>query len=178
MSIRRVVTGHDDNGRSVFASDEKVPGLAFDALSGWQFFDMWGADKTPTFPDGGQKPHAPAYFPSAAGFRFSFSVIPPESTPPVEGLNEEAALAEVNAALPGMMGNLEPDGMHTTDTVDMEVILSGEVTLILADGQEKSLGPGDTVVQNGTRHVWRVRGDKPCLMAVFMVGANRAGEDG
>ena len=108
MSIRRVVTGHDDNGRSVFASDEKVPGLAFDALSGWQFFDMWGADKTPTFPDGGQKPRAPAYFPSAAGFRFSFSLIPPDHTPSVAGLSEEAAHPQVQAAPPGLRARLAP----------------------------------------------------------------------
>ncbi|GAB3026889.1 cupin [Nocardioides flavus (ex Wang et al. 2016)] len=175
MNIRRVVTGHDANGKSVFASDEEVPGLAFEVLPGWRFFDVWGADETPTFPDAGEKPEAGTYFPGVGGFRFSFSVIPPESTPPAEGIDEAAAMKEVNAALPGMMDHLEPDGMHTTDTVDMEVIISGEVSLILDDGEEKVLRAGDTVVQNGTRHVWRVRGDEPCLMAVFMFGANRAG---
>jgi mannose-6-phosphate isomerase-like protein (cupin superfamily) len=177
MTIRRVVTGHDDNGKSVFASDEQVDALKLDLLAGWEFFDMWGADKTLTFPGPGEKPDAATYFPAVDGFRFSFSVIPPEGTPPVEGLDEEAALAETNAAMPGMMDHLEPDGMHTTDTVDMEVIISGEVYLVLEDGQETLLKPGDTVVQNGTRHVWRVPGPEPCLMAVFMVGAHRAGKD-
>lgn len=178
MSIRRVVTGHDENGRSVFASDEEVDGLTVDILPGWQFFDMWGADQTLTFPDAGEKPAAASYFPPVDGFRFSFSVIPPKDTPPVEGVDPDEALSIVNAALPGMMDYLESDGFHTTDTVDMEVIISGEVTLVLADGQEKRLGPGDTVVQNGTRHVWRVDGPEPCLMAVFMLGAHRAGKDG
>jgi hypothetical protein len=177
MKIRRVVTGHDDSGRSVFASDDDVDGLRMDILPGWEFFDMWGADATPTYPDAGAKPTAPAYFPAVEGFRFAFSVIPPKNTPPVEGVDPDDALAAVNAALPGMMDHLEPDGFHTTDTVDMEVILKGEVTLVLDDGQEKVLRAGDTVVQNGTRHVWRVDGDEPCLMAVFMLGAHRAGKD-
>lgn len=177
MSIRRVVTGHDESGRSVFASDEEVDALTLDSLPGWEFFDMWGADGTLTFPDSGALPSYTSYFPGVGGFRFSFSVIPPESTPPVEGVDEEAALAETNALLPGMMDHLEEDGTHTTDTVDMEVILRGEVTLILDDGQERTLKAGDTVVQNGTRHVWRVRGTEPCLMAVFMLGARRSGKD-
>jgi hypothetical protein len=176
MNIRRVVTGHDHSGRSVFASDDEVDGLTLDILPGWEFFDMWGADATPTVPDAGEKPTAPAYFPAAEGFRFSFSVIPPKDTPPVAGVDPEEALATVNAALPGMMDHLEPDGFHTTDTVDMEIILKGEVTLVLDDGQEKLLRPGDTVVQNGTRHVWRVDGPEPCLMAVFIIGAHRAGQ--
>ena len=35
-------------------------------------------------------------------------------------------------------------------------------------------GPGDTVVQNGTRHRWRNPFDEPCVMALFMVGAHRS----
>jgi hypothetical protein len=177
MNIRRVVTGHDESGRSVFASDEEVDGLAMDILPGWQFFDMWGADGTLTFPDAGAQPATGPYFPAVDGFRFAFSVIPPASTPPVEGVDPDEARKLVDAALPGMMDHLEPDGFHTTDTVDMEVIISGEVTLVLDDGQEKLLRAGDTVVQNGTRHVWRVDGTEPCLMAVFMLGAHRAGKD-
>jgi quercetin dioxygenase-like cupin family protein len=44
--------------------------------------------------------------------------------------------------------------MHTTDTIDFEVVLSGEVTLELDDGVKKVLRSGDTMVQNGTRHRW------------------------
>lgn len=172
MSIRRVVTGHDESGKSVFASDVEIPGVELDLLAGWHFFDMWGADEVPVFPDAGEKPSAATYFPKVEGYRFSFSMIPPEGTPAVEGLDEVSARAE--AALPGMMDHLESNGMHTTDTVDFEVILKGRVYLQLDDGVEKLLVPGDTVVQNGTRHVWRNPGPEPVLMAVFMAGAHRA----
>lgn len=174
MNIRRVVTGHDQFGKSVFASDDEVEGLTMDLLPGEEYFDMWGADSLPIFPDAGAKPNAPAYFPGLGGYRFAFCLIPPKTTPPFETIDPEDALARVNAALPGMMELLEPDGFHRTDTIDMEVIIRGEVTLVLDDGLEKVLRAGDTVVQNGTRHVWRVDGPEPCLMAVFMLGVSGA----
>jgi quercetin dioxygenase-like cupin family protein len=65
-------------------------------------------------------------------------------------------------------------GMHTTDTVDFEVVLSGEVVLELDDGAEVTLRAGDTVVQNGTRHAWRNRGDVPAVIAVGIIGAVRS----
>lgn len=176
LSIRRVVTGHAADGTSVFASDEQVSALEFPAFPGWQFIDLWGADTKPRFPDSGAKPAAATYFPPLDGFRFTFSVIPPADTPAPEGIDETAALAEVEAALPGMMAHLEPDGMHTTDSIDFEVVLSGRVYLQLDNGVEKLLEAGDTVVQNGTRHVWRNPGPEPCLLAVVMIGAHRTKE--
>ena len=62
-------------------------------------------------------------------------------------------------------------GMHKTNTIDYIVLLEGEVTLILDTGEEKTLKPGDTVVQKGNLHIWHNRGDVDCLMACVMVGA-------
>ena len=75
-----------------------------------------------------------------------------------------------------MVDHLEMEnlGMHTTDTVDYEFVISGEVVLELDDGAEVTLRPGDTVVQNGTRHAWRNRTDKPAVLVVVLVGAKRA----
>lgn len=173
MGIRRVVTGHNEEGISIFVRDEEVDGDRFDLLAGWEFYDIWAGDRVANFPDRGDMPESTSYFPPVGGFRFSFSVVPPLDTTPVEGLNGEAALAEVEAVMPGMMALIEPDGMHTTDTIDFEVIISGRVYLELTDGSSVLLEAGDTVVQNGTRHVWRNPGPDPCLMAVFMIGAQR-----
>ena len=119
------------------------------------------------------------------GYRFGLVTTPPApgSAPP--GLDLQAALAEMEEKMPGALAYLEPDnpGMHTTDTIDFEVVLSGEVILELDDGVEKMLRPSDTVVQNGTRHRWGNRGTEPAVLAVFTVGAHRdvcglAGEGG
>lgn len=177
MSVRRVVTGHDESGRSVFAADEQVEPITVTAYPGWAFHPLWGGDRTPVFPDDGSPPPWTTYFPGVDGFRFSFSTIPPAGAGPPDGLDPVAAEAEVERALPGLLAHMEPDdpGMHTTDTIDLEVILRGEVILELDDGAERLLRAGDTVVQNGTRHRWRNPGPEPALMAVFMLGARRAG---
>ncbi|MFI5035485.1 MAG: cupin domain-containing protein [Acidimicrobiales bacterium] len=157
----------------MFVRDEVVESDRFDLLPGWEFYDIWAGDRIPAFPDRGDMATSTSYFPPVGGFRFSFSVVPPMDTPAAEGLDLDVALAEVDAVMPGMMALIEPDGMHTTDTIDFEVIVRGQVLLELTDGTSKLLGPGDTVVQNGTRHVWRNPGPESCLMAVFMTGAVR-----
>jgi quercetin dioxygenase-like cupin family protein len=64
--------------------------------------------------------------------------------------------------------------MHTTATIDFEVVLEGEVWLELDNGAVAHLRAGDTVVQNGTRHAWHNRGTLPARLAVFIVGAHHA----
>jgi mannose-6-phosphate isomerase-like protein (cupin superfamily) len=112
------------------------------------------------------------------GYRFGLLTVPPATVPAPADLDIQAGLAEMEEKLPGLPAYVEPDnpGMHTTDTIDFEVVLSGEVILELDDGVEKVLRPGDTVVQNGTRHRWANRGTEPAVLAVFLIGAHRAGE--
>ena len=86
-----------------------------------------------------------------------------------------ALAAEMEAKLPGLAAHMEPKhpGMHTTDTIDFEYIVSGEVWLELDEGVTAHLKAGDTVVQNGTRHAWRNKSTDPCVIVVFMVGVPR-----
>ena len=89
----------------------------------------------------------------------------------------EAAAAELEATLPGLLSYAESDhpGMHTTPTVDYAFVVSGSVVLDLDDRAEAELHPGDTVVQNGTRHAWRNRGSEPCRMVLVTIGAHHDG---
>jgi quercetin dioxygenase-like cupin family protein len=174
MGIRRVVTGHDQAGKAVFASDETIEPITGDLVPGYQFFRMWGSDAACRFPDDGSPPSAVQYFPPLGGFRFGLFTVPPDSEAQLGEIDFEAALAEVEEKLPGMAGHMEPDqpGMHTTATVDYEFVVSGRVLLELDDGLTTELGPGDTVVQNGTRHAWRNPFDEPCTMVVVLIGAH------
>jgi mannose-6-phosphate isomerase-like protein (cupin superfamily) len=111
------------------------------------------------------------------GYRFFLLTFPPgDGGADVEGLDIEAGLRELQEKLPGMLETNEFDnpGMHTTDTVDMEIVISGEIVLELDDGVETTLRPGDVNIQNGTRHRWHNRGSEPAVMAVAMVGLPRA----
>ncbi len=174
MDARRVVTGHDADGKAVFVSDELVAPVTLALLPGSEFHQIWGSDTTASFPDDGSRPSAVQYFPPVDGFRFGFFTIPPDGGvgAPAD-LDLAAALAEFDEKLPGMAEHLELDnpGMHTTATVDYGVVVSGEATLELDDGAKTVLRVGDTYVQNGTRHRWSNTGDVPAILAVALIGA-------
>ena len=77
--------------------------------------------------------------------------------------------------MPGALAANEPDapGMHTTDSIDYVLVVTGEVTLELDDGEQTVLRAGDTVVQNGTRHAWRNHGTESCTIVGIAIGADR-----
>ena len=160
MQVRKVVTGHDAKGRSVFARDERVDATPIPGLGEIAF--LWSADEAATYPDAGDDPQAPGIFPPVGGIRFviasyspEFEAVAPEATPEMH------------------IEDGDKLGMHHTDTTDFAVLLSGNVVLEHDDGAEVFLSPGDVVVQNGTRHRWRVVGDVPAIMAAFLIGAHR-----
>lgn len=154
--------------------DELAEPLVLTHLPGHEYFRLRGSDQPPALPDDGRSPLPAAYFPPAGGFRFGFFVVPP-AVAQAGDLDLAAVLAEFEQKLPGMAAVLEPDdpGMHTTDTIDFDVVIAGEVCLELDDGVEVLLKAGDSVVQNGARHRWTNRSSSPCLIAVCLVGAHR-----
>jgi len=173
MNIRCVVTGRNSSGKSVFAKDASVEPITLSLLPGFEFHRLWGADSIPTLPSNGAPPPHPRYFPPAGGFRFAFFTVPPGTSKIPDITDLVAAFAEIQTKLPGMAEVLEPmhPGMHTTDTVDFDVVLSGEVYLMLDDAAEVLLKAGDCVIQNGTRHAWENRSSKDCVIAVALIGA-------
>jgi len=177
MDARRVVTGHDADGKAVFVSDEKVEPVTLALMPGSEFHQLWGTDETSSFPDDGARPTAPRYFPPVHGCRFGFFTVPPDGGAGVPAdIDIVAALAEFEEKLPGLAEHVEPDdpGMHTTATIDFGVVLSGAATLELDNGAKVVLGAGDTYVQNGTRHRWSNSGSVPAVLAVAIVGAHHA----
>ena len=164
MQVRQVVTGHDAEGRAVIASDEKIDGTPIPGLGELAF--LWNADEPATYPNAGNNPAAPGIFPPVGGIRFIIGAylpgdfIAPEPTPEMH-LEDGDELGGANA------------GFHRTDTTDFGVVLSGNLALQLDDGAEVSLSPGDVLIENGTRHRWRVVGDVPATLASFIIGAQR-----
>jgi mannose-6-phosphate isomerase-like protein (cupin superfamily) len=164
MKVRTVVTGHDAKGRAVFVRDEKVDGTPIPGLGELAF--LWNANEPATYPNAGNNPTAPGIFPPVGGIRFIIGTylpgdfLAPEPTPEMH-LEDGDELGGANA------------GFHRTDTTDFGVILSGNLALQLDDGAEVSLSPGDVLIENGTRHRWRVVGNVPATMASFLIGAQR-----
>jgi mannose-6-phosphate isomerase-like protein (cupin superfamily) len=179
--VRRVVTGHSADGKAVFASDDRVSVSPLGSGSDGGIHQLWGGDEPPTFPDDGAPPGRATFFPGVGGYRFLLVTMPPAgaegaAAPPAADPPDPAAIrAQMERVFPGLASHMEPDnpGMHTTDTIDFEYVVSGEVVLELDDGAEVVLHPGDTVVQNGTRHRWHNRTNQPAAYVAFIVGAHR-----
>ncbi len=158
FDVRRVVTGHDDAGRSVFVSDGTPP-RTIDVPNGYGVSDLLyvGGPPASAF-DAGDPPDGPwALEPPPGGCTVRLIRIPP----PAADAPEADRWIRVDIEDP------DRPGMHTTDTLDFEVIVDGSIVLGLDDG-EHELHAGDVVVQRGTAHRWRVTGDRPCTYAAFM----------
>ncbi|MGH3296552.1 MAG: cupin domain-containing protein [Trebonia sp.] len=144
---RRVVTGHDASGSSVFASDGPVP--AAPATAGATlFYELWATDAMPVPIDAA--PVDSAQPDPAPG--------PPTVTPAPNGTK-----IRINELPPGA-----GSPMHRTRTVDYGIVLDGEVVLVL-DDSETVLRTGDVVVQRGTNHRWENRSGATARVAFVLI---------
>ena len=180
VKVRRVVTGHDADGRARVVDDGVVEPITSELMPGCAAYRLWGRDERPAFPDDGSPRRAEAYYPPRDGSRFMINTIPPGELVPPPDLDVPAALADLERQMPGAIAAMEPDvpGMHTTDSLDYVLVVSGEVTLELDDGEQAVLRAGDVVVQNGTRHAWRNHGTEACTIVGVAIGADRDGAGG
>ena len=181
--IRRVVTGHHPNGKSVIASDQEVEGTDVPGLPGATLTTLWGADETLSYPDDGTEPKHHAWFPPVGGFRFAAFVLAPEQQAS-EGNDQEPELpgtgvefdhtAETERLFPGLLSTMKADdpGMHRSATIDALYIVSGSCVLELDDDSKTELHAGDVVVQSGTMHRWHNLGPEPCQVIAFLAGAD------
>lgn len=174
-TIHCVVTGETRSGKSVIVSHAPVPPITVALMPGYEFYRLWGDDSHPVLPSDGAPMMQPQWFPRKNGFRFAMFTVPPASSVRTAPAPAPAELEEVRQKLPGMLEVQEPDhpGMHTTDSVDFDIIVFGEVVLEVDDGAEALLKAGDCVVQNGTRHAWHNRSAKKCVIASCLIGAER-----
>jgi mannose-6-phosphate isomerase-like protein (cupin superfamily) len=178
INVRRIVTGHTPDGRSVVRSDGRPPRIVqFERLPGLTFIELWATEGVPRLPAAGEDPtlEMTSFVPGPESTRFILVQFPPRPTGLPAEFDARAALEELSDKAPGEW-HWEPEafGMHTTETVDYVCVLSGELTLLLDDGTEVPLRSGDCVVQNGTRHGWRNAGTEPAVLVAVLVGASRA----
>ena len=139
---RRVVTGHDSAGRSVVLSDGPAP-RSHD-VGPAIFHELWNTRAMPV-------PVAPAE---------------PEPTqrPLVTPPDPNGTIVRITEIKAG-----ERSPMHRTESVDYGIVLEGELWLVLDDGSETRLGPGDVVIQRGTDHAWENRSDGTVRMLFVLV---------
>ena len=168
--MRRIVTGHNDNGKSIVTIDGPPARSIGEDVGG--LFELWNTDGNAIIttdvidraddeiilspPSGGTK------------FRY-FQINPLPEGVPKDMLQEIAADAfeKVGAAHHRVDTSKHP-AMHKTETVDYIILLKGDVTLIL-DEEEVDLKPFDVVVQRGTNHAWVNNGTEPALLIAVLI---------
>lgn len=163
--MKLVVTGHDARGDSVFSfagapPREMSPGS----------FELWSTRGEIVMPDptDGNSPAKIGYFPTVGESTWKIVTVP--------GLDARARTPMSTHSMPEeIRAHFDPKDpeMHTTDTIDYVLILSGRADLELDHGRKESVAAGDCVVQRGTRHAWRVTSREPLVMAAVLIGAQR-----
>lgn len=152
---RRIITGIQ-NGKSTIIEDQQVEN-AVEHLKGLIISDVWNTQQTPASLDWEQQiPNTGFPQTPKNGTYFRYVSIPPDKDLGVEFKADE----------PHPM-------MHRTPTLDYIIILSGELYLIMEEG-ETLLKPGDIVIQRGTHHAWSNRSDEPCIQLAVLIDADEA----
>lgn len=174
--IRRVITGHDKNGKAIVIEDRLAPSVHTNPMRpGHISVDLWKTDASPvilknTEPDPMTGPRQ--IHPPPRGTVFRIAQIAPETEATRNMTAEQsravfAAMGNEAASTAGTKVGRHPF-MHRTESVDYAVVLSGEITLLL-DDQDVLLKAGDVVIQRGTNHAWSNRSDKPAMMLYVLI---------
>jgi quercetin dioxygenase-like cupin family protein len=140
--LRRVVTGHDDQGHAVVQIDE-IAGNLHSKRPGHNSFVVWTTAGTPVDNTGMED----------------------AATRPVGTALKNGTVFRIMKLDPGVTPR-----PHRTDSIDYLAVLSGSVTMELDDSKVE-LKAGDVLVQRGTFHNWVNNGTEPCIMAVVLIDA-------
>ena len=170
--FRRIVTGHNEHGKSVIAMDGPAGAIVGTDETG--LADFWVTDSAPadntSEGDAANRPVKLEPPPQGSVFRY-FIVRPEDPAMSTEQLEQVTAMgmASIGAAHCRVDTRRHP-GMHKTHTVDYILVMKGTVTMLVDEG-EVDLKPYDVVVQRGTNHAWVNKGSEPALLAAILIDA-------
>jgi len=157
LQVRRIVTGHDAQGKAIVASDERLTAVSRRIGANITGCEMWSTDRMPV--DNSEAAGAA----QRAGFVKRYNYV---------GTGEGTTF-RITEWAPG-----HARFTHRTETVDYAILLSGEIDLELENGVVVHLRPGDVVVQRGTTHTWVNRGWVPAVTAFILIDAKPAEVNG
>lgn len=140
--VRRVVTGHDANGRAVIKTDEVSKNIT-SSRPGATACVIWTTESFPVNNTGD----------ADEGLRKGGTTL------------KGGTVFRVIEFAPGVASR-----NHRTDSIDYAVVLSGKIDMEIEDSVIH-LNAGDVLVQRGTIHNWVNRGTEPCVMAFVLIDA-------
>lgn len=174
--IRRVVTGHDANGKAIVVEDGFAPVVKIDEnRPGYAMTQLWITDGSPAMinndSDPTQRPITLSPPPNGSVIRIID--FPPAalelSRVDVDTAAQAFAMYGESQALTSKGGAPKRHPfMHRTQTIDYAIVLSGQIVMLL-DDSEVEMKQGDVLIQRGTNHAWTNRSDEPCRMLFVLV---------
>jgi len=173
--VRRVLTGHDADGKSTFIADGLAPNVKeMASMPGLALTDLWETRGAPAsnagHEDAADRPVR--LEPPKNGTILRIVEFPPDSQWR-DRADARAAFGSIGAGHAADKRSSDPM-MHRTRTVDYIIVLKGEVYAVMEKG-ETLLRAGDILVQRGTNHSWSVRGGEPCIVAAVLADAKPLG---
>ena len=171
--MRRVVTGHDEEGKSIVVLDGPPAQSIGEDVGG--LFELWNTDgnliDTKDRIDRADDEILLSPPKNGSKFRY-FQINPTPDGVPMDVLQNMAADAfERIGASHHRIDTSKHPAMHKTDTIDYIILLEGDVTLIL-DKEEVDIKPHDVVVQRGTNHAWVNNGNNPALLIAVLIDSD------
>jgi len=167
--MRRIVTGHDSNGRAHVLIDDTPAAVVLETAGGLRLTELWTTSETPAvFATADRARRERRIEPDAGGSVFRVIEYPPDAER-LARIEPEAHFASMGVQATPAEKRRHP-GMHKTRTLDYAIVLSGEIYAVLDEG-EVLLRAGDVVVQQGTNHAWSNRSDKPATIAFVLIDA-------
>jgi len=181
QSVRRVVTGHNLAGHAIIQSDGQPERTMVLPHNGPTFYEIWNTRETPARIDrAGGEPHEErvTLAPPAHGTRIRVLDFPPETGSAQNATAAQArelfAMIGAAGASTNATGTARHTHMHRTETIDYGIVLEGEITLLVDEG-ETTVRAGDIVVQRGTNHGWTNRSGKNCRVAFILIDGHFTG---
>lgn len=172
--MRRIVVGNVEGRSRVVQAGPPPRTRAAKHTPGFEQSVVWATPPSPTtdVPAADPALSLQNLVPGVGATRVIMLTLPPDAVFAGPDFDPGPAALEMLDIAPGLaeLFEVEHPGMHTTPTVDYGIVLDGELCLELTDG-EIVVGPGDVIVQHGTRHAWRNRTDQPARLLAVLIGA-------
>lgn len=171
--LRRIITDNNDKGRSTVLIDggpAKV--LAVDEAG---LAEIWAAALGDGIFSSDDKLASEdvRLEPAAGAMKVRWFTVPPEDEEAsAEAREERAAFGFAAAGASAARVDISRHPMmHKTQTLDVIILITGDVDLLLDEGEAKTLKPGDVVIQRATNHAWVNRGKETALLVAVLVNA-------
>ncbi len=172
-SFRRVVTGHNAAGKSVFLMDGPAPAVMSRGTGATVATDLWETRSMPASNAGDEDPTVGHPFrlpPPQNGTIFRVVEYPPDAMRVSAMRANSTAHAQEASGYTRDVANARHPGFHKTNSIDYAIVLSGEIWALMDEG-EVLLKTGDVLIQRGTSHAWSNRTNESCCVAFVLIDA-------